>query len=67
MRYFNEKFVNKEPSNVQYRLNLASAYIKIFQDQKAIKELEKAIELAPDFKAQGEAFIKQIREGRVQR
>ncbi|MBI2052599.1 MAG: hypothetical protein HYT38_02935, partial [Candidatus Sungbacteria bacterium] len=62
-----EKLVAGEPNNIQYRVSLASAYIKIFEDQKAIKELEKTIELAPTFKTQGETFIKQIREGRIQR
>ncbi len=62
-----EKLVAQSPNDVQSRLGLASAYVKTFQDAKAIKELEKAIELAPDFKAQGEIFIKQIKEGKLKR
>jgi len=62
-----EKLVVQNPNDAQYRLSLASAYVKTFQDAKAIKELEKAIELAPNFKAQGEIFIKQIKEGKLKR
>ena len=62
-----EKLVEKNPEDWQYRLSLASAYIKTYRDQEAISQLKKAIELNPDFKAQGEVFIRQIREGKLQR
>ncbi len=62
-----EKLIEQDPNNLQYRLGLASAYVKTFQDQKAIQQLEKAIELFPSFKAQGEAFIKQVKEGKLNR
>ena len=62
-----EKIVESNPDNFQYRLSLASAYIKTFQDTKAIVELQKIIELNSNFKNQGEAYIKQIREGKLQR
>ena len=54
-------------ANLQYRVGLASAYARLDQNQKAIAELEKAIEITPQFKAQGESFIKQIKEGRFGR
>lgn len=62
-----EKLAAQEPNNANYRLSLASAYVKTWQDKKAIEQLEKAIELAPDFKIQGEIFIKQIKEGKLKR
>ena len=62
-----EKLVQNDPENWQYRLSLASAYVKIYRDADAIKQLEKTIEINPDFKAQGEIFIKQIKEGKLKR
>lgn len=62
-----ERLVEIDPINAQYRLSLASAYIKTFRDKEAIEQLEKAIELSPDFKSQGEIFIRQIREGKLKR
>ena len=62
-----EKIVAQDPNNAQNRLSLASAYVKTFQDKKAIEQLEKTIELAPAFKQQGEIFIKQIKEGKLKR
>ncbi|MBI4120015.1 MAG: O-antigen ligase family protein [Parcubacteria group bacterium] len=62
-----EKLVERSPANVQYRLSLASVYLKTFQDQKAIREIEMAMGLSPGFKTQGEIFIKQIKEGRIER
>ena len=62
-----EKLVLSNPTNIQYRLGLASAYVKTFQDKKAIEQLEKAIEISPSFKNQGEIFIKQIKSGKLER
>ncbi len=62
-----QKLVEQDPVNLRYRLSLASAYIKIRQDEKAITEIEKIIELSPAFKEQGVAYIRQIREGRLDR
>ncbi|MEK9185602.1 MAG: hypothetical protein AAB863_02390, partial [Patescibacteria group bacterium] len=39
-----EKLVQNDPENWQYRLSLASAYVKIYRDADAIKQLEKTIE-----------------------
>lgn len=60
-----EKIVAQNPANLQYRVSLASAYARLGQNQKAIAELEKAIEFVPQFKAQGEALIKQVKEGQL--
>ncbi len=62
-----ERVVAQNPTNIQYRVSLASAYARLGQNQKAIAALEKAIETAPQFKARGEDFIKQIQEGRFGR
>lgn len=62
-----EKLVENTPSNPQYRLGLASAYVKTFQDKKAIEQLEKAIEISPSFKNQGEIYIQQIKAGKLKR
>lgn len=62
-----EKIVAQNPDNFQNRVGLASAYARLGQNQKAIVELERAIEITPQFKAQGEALIKQIREGNLGR
>ncbi|MBI2627907.1 MAG: O-antigen ligase family protein [Candidatus Niyogibacteria bacterium] len=56
--------IEKEPNNAQYRVNLAATYLQLNERTKAVKELEKAIELNPDFKGQGEYFIKEIKAGR---
>ena len=56
--------MEKEPNNAQYRVNLAATYLQLNERTKAVKELEKAIELNPDFKGQGEYFITEIKAGR---
>jgi tetratricopeptide (TPR) repeat protein len=56
--------IEKEPNNAQYRVNLAATYLQLNERTKAVKELEKAIELNPDFKGQGEYFIREIKAGR---
>ena len=58
------KFVEKEPNNPQYRVSLAASHLQLEERQDAIKELQKAIELAPEFKEQGEYFINEIKAGR---
>lgn len=62
-----EALVVAEPTNFGYRLGLTSIYLKTFADAKAIAQLQKAIELDPNFKAQGEFLIQQIRDGTIQR
>lgn len=62
-----EKLVEADPNNWEYRLSLASAYVKTYRDTEAVEQLKKAIELKPEFKQQGEIFINQILEGKLQR
>lgn len=59
-----EKIIEQNPSNAQYRVNLAANYLKINEKEKAIEQLQKAIELEPKFKQQGEYLINEIKAGR---
>lgn len=59
-----ELFVAKSPNNPQYRISLAAGYLQLGEREKAIEQLEKAIELEPRFREQGEYYIKEIRAGR---
>jgi tetratricopeptide (TPR) repeat protein len=59
-----EKFVEENPENAQYRVSLAASYLQVEKRQKAIEQLQKAIELEPRFKQQGEYYIKEIQAGR---
>lgn len=54
--------IQKDPTNQQYQLSLASAYIQIGQKQKAISIIQAMITANPAFKEQGEAYIKQIQQ-----
>jgi len=57
-------FIEKNPTNLQYRLNLAAVYLQADYRTKSIEQLEKAIEANPDFKKQGEFYISEIKAGR---
>ena len=50
--------------NAQFHVSLAAAYLASEQRTKAIAELEKAAELNPEFKAQADYYIGEIRAGR---
>ena len=52
--------IEKDPTNGQYKLSLASAYATIGQKQKAIDIISDMIAKDPSFKTQGEEYIKQI-------
>lgn len=52
------------PENPQFRLALAATYLKMGEREKAIFELRGVIKLYPDFKTQGEFYIKEIQAGR---
>ncbi len=57
-------FIKNEPQNAQYHVNLAATDMRLNDRQGAIAELQKAIELNPDFKAQGQQFIDDIKAGK---
>ncbi|MBU1159993.1 O-antigen ligase family protein [Patescibacteria group bacterium] len=59
-----EKMIELNPTNAQYRVNLAASYLEIGERGKCIEQLQKAIELEPKFKEQGEYYINEIRAGR---
>jgi tetratricopeptide (TPR) repeat protein len=52
--------LERDPGNVQNKLNLASAYVTVGQKQKAISLIQEIIDKDPTFKTQGEGYIKQI-------
>jgi FimV-like protein len=52
--------IQKEPSNSQHKLSLASVYVEIGNKTKAIELINEVIKLDPTFKVQGEEYIKQI-------
>ncbi len=52
--------LEKDPTNAQYKVSLASAYATIGQKQKAIDILRQMIVDDPTFKTTGEGYIKQI-------
>jgi len=56
--------VKVNPLNTQYHISLAAVYSELGMRKEAIKEIEEAIKLTPDFKVQGEYYIKEIKAGR---
>ena len=59
-----ELSIEKNPENPQFHVSLAAAYLQVGRRQNAITEIQKAIDLDPNFKDQGEFFIKEIQAGR---
>ncbi len=58
-----EKLVELNSNDPQSFITLAASYYEVGRGEDAIKQLEKAIELDPNFKEQGEEFIKAIQQG----
>jgi O-antigen ligase/tetratricopeptide (TPR) repeat protein len=50
--------------DAQLRLRLAASYLELGNKINAISEIQKIIDKNPDFKAQGESYINEIRAGR---
>ena len=59
-----EFFIKNDEDNVQYRVSLAAAYLKVGERQKAIETIRQAISISNDFKEQGEALIREIQAGK---
>ncbi len=57
-------FIDKNPTNAQYRLNLAAVYLQAGYRTKSVEQIQKAIEANPGFKKQGEFYISEIKAGR---
>lgn len=56
--------VERNPADAQAHVSLAAAYLLDGQRQRSIAELQRAVELNPEFKKQAETYIKEIRAGR---
>lgn len=56
--------IAKNPANAQNHISLAATYLQLGERENAIKELQKTIELNPQFKEQGEYYINEIKAGR---
>lgn len=59
------KYAAAFPSEPQYRRNVAFAYLKLNEGQKAIEALTEAIALDPSFKEKGAGFIRAIQNDTV--
>lgn len=59
-----QAFLKGNPNDVQAHISLGAAYVELGERQKAIAEIEKAMELSPDFRSQGEYFVRELRAGR---
>lgn len=57
-------FIKNKPNNSSYHVNLAATYMELGNKQGAIQELERAIELDPSFKENGQFLINEIKSGR---
>jgi len=57
-------FIEQEPNNAQYHISLAATYMQTKEKENAISEIQKAIEINPQFKQQGEYYINEIKAGR---
>jgi len=64
VKEFWQKFIETEPANPQYYISLAATHLQLEERPEAIKALEKAIGLSPEFKEQGEFYINEIKAGR---
>jgi len=60
-----QKRVEKDPENAQFHLSLGASYAQVGDRSAAIAEIERAIELRPDFKDKGMELIHKIRSGEV--
>jgi len=58
------KLLEAEPNNTRFRTALAATYLEVGDRASAVREIEKAIEIDPNFKEQGEFYIREIRAGR---
>lgn len=56
--------VENNPNDTQTHLGLAATYLELEERENSIAEIERAIELSPSFRAQGEYLIREIRAGR---
>jgi len=53
-----------DPANYRYHISLAALHLEKGERQKAIAEIQKAVDISPEFKDRGEYYIKEIKAGR---
>ena len=53
----------EDPNSPQFYVSLGAAYATLGEKEKAITVIKKAIEIAPQYEAQGEELIQRIRNG----
>jgi len=58
--------VEELPDDPQTNLSLAAAYLQAGDAESAIATVQKVIKLDPEFEAQGQQIIQQIRDGTIQ-
>ena len=56
--------LERRPDDPQVHVSLAAAYIANGNRNEAVASLQKAVELNPEFKQQGEFYINEIKAGR---
>ncbi|MEX1120414.1 MAG: O-antigen ligase family protein, partial [Candidatus Paceibacterota bacterium] len=56
--------IAENPNDPQTRLSLAAVYLELNRRNDSVIEIQKAIDLDPSFKEQGEYFIQEVRAGR---
>ncbi len=62
--YIIKKRVESAPNNLQYRINLAAAYLAAERRNDAVQAIADAIKIDPSFKEKGDYYISEIRAGR---
>ena len=60
-----EKLIVASPRDARLRASLGVSYARAGRPEDGIRELERAIELEPNFREQGEAIIRAIRSGEL--
>jgi O-antigen ligase len=59
-----KKRIELDPGNLQHLITLTAAYLQADRRAEAVQTLKELIKLKPDFKDQGEYYIKEIEAGR---
>jgi O-antigen ligase/Tfp pilus assembly protein PilF len=62
-----EAIVEADPQNAQLHYNLAWAYLRVYEDARAIAHLEQVIVLSPGAESQVQAIIESVKDGTVDR
>jgi len=60
-----KEIIKRNPTNIQHKITLAAIYLEVGLTEDSIGQITEAIRTNPDFKEQGEFFIREIRAGRT--